>query len=144
MDFFKVDPLAVGTKGLVFIGDDVLLYRRDNEAPKYPLHIDVPGGGAEKGETPFETYKREVKEEFGLEITEENIVYSKRYESIFEKGKFGWYAVAKLSNEARSEITFGDEGLEYMLMPLKDFLDRDDAWPVYQQRAADYAASTKH
>ncbi|MBI1857132.1 NUDIX domain-containing protein [Candidatus Saccharibacteria bacterium] len=117
------------------------MYRRDAKAPKYPLYLDVPGGGAEPGETPFDTFKREVKEEFGLDITIEQIVYSRRYQSDINAGEVGWYAVAKLPEESVDQIEFGDEGLEYFLMTLDDFLKRADAWPVFQKRAEDYAKS---
>ncbi len=140
-DFFKGDDNFAGTKGLVFIGDKILIYRRDAKASKYPLHLDVPGGGTEPGETPFDTFKREVKEEFGLDLTAEQIVYSRRYQSSLNVNEFGWYAVAKLPQELVDHIKFGDEGLEYSLMPLSEFLKRKDAWPAYQQRAEDYANS---
>lgn len=137
-DFFKEDDNFVGTKGLVFIGDKVLIYRRDAKAPKYPLYLDVPGGGAEPNETPFETFKREVEEEFGLNITAEQIVYSRRYQSSLNAKEFGWYAVARLPIDQVDVIKFGDEGLEYLLMTLDEFLKQDDAWPIYQKRAEDY------
>ncbi len=140
-DFFKGDDNFVGTKGLVFIGNKVLIYRRDAQAPKYPLHLDVPGGGAEPNETPFETFKREVKEEFGLDLTAEQVVYSRRYQSSLNANEFGWYAVAKLPEEQVNRIKFGNEGLEYLLMTLEEFLKQDDAWPAYQKRAEDYANS---
>jgi 8-oxo-dGTP pyrophosphatase MutT (NUDIX family) len=63
-DFFKRDLKADGAKGLILIGSRMLVYRRDNKTKIYPLHIDLPGGGIEEGETPFEGFKREVKEEF--------------------------------------------------------------------------------
>lgn len=142
-DFFRFDPLNLGTKGLVFIGDEVLLYRRDLKTDKCPGCLDVPGGGAEEGETPFETFRRETKEEFNLELHPEDIVYVQSHSSIFEKGKFAYYAVAKLPANKKHTINLGNEGSEYLLMPLKQFLVRDDAWRIYQQRAADYADYTK-
>jgi len=141
VDFFNLDKKLAGTKGLVFIGNEILVYRRDANAPTYPLYIDVPGGQAEKGETPYETFKREVKEEFGLEIQKTDIVYSKLYKSINQPDMHGWFAVAKLPAEMRSKIIFGDEGLEYMLVSLDQFLMSKDAWPVYKKRASDYKAA---
>ena len=140
-DFFKGDGNFVGTKGLVFVGSNVLVYRRDEKAPKYPLHMDVPGGGAEPNETPFETFKREVKEEFGLHIAEDKIVYSRRYQGTINLTEFGWYAVAKLPEVFADKIVFGDEGVDYSLMSVGDFLELKDAWPTYQERARDYANS---
>ncbi len=137
-DFYTYDPQSAGSKGLVFIGDEVLVYRRDEKTEKFPLHLDLPGGGPEAGETPFETFRREVMEEFGLRIVMEDIIYVRRYPSRLEPGKSGYYPVAKLPRAAADKIVFGDEGVEYMLMTLEDYIARDDAWPVFQERAADY------
>lgn len=139
--FFKYDPLAICAKGLVFIGEAILVYRRDDKTDKYPLCLDLPGGRREGRETPFETFQREVREEFNLKITPEDIVYTKRYLSIFTKHKSGYYVVAKLPASAKSKIVFGPEGLGYTLMSLDTFLARKDAWPVYQQYAAEYIES---
>jgi 8-oxo-dGTP diphosphatase len=136
--FFEPDELVAGTKGLVFVGDKVVVYRRDAKAPKFPLCIDLPGGKAEPGETPFETFQRETKEEFGLDITKDDVVYARRYESTIDRGKFGWYTVARLPAEAEKRIVFGDEGLEYYVMSPEEYLRRDDAWTTYQDRARDY------
>ena len=47
-----------GVKGLIFIGNKILVYRRDNNTDSFPLYIDLPGGAKELGESPFETFKR--------------------------------------------------------------------------------------
>lgn len=142
-DFFRGDYNYTGTKGLVFIGNKVLIYRRDEKAPIYPLYLDVPGGGAGPDETPFDTFRREIKEEFGLDVNSEHIVYSDRYKSSQHPNKFGWFAVAKMPTETEGQIEFGNEGIEYMLITLNEFLQREDAWPAYQQRSANYARSVK-
>ena len=139
--FYRADPDDIGVKGLVFIGEKLLIYRRDNNAPKYPMMLDVPGGGKEGNETPFETFKRELKEEFGLDIILENIIYARRYASIYDIGKFGWYTVARLTAEQEGKIEFGNEGTEFMLMEPSEYLSQTDVWPVYQQRARDYFTS---
>jgi 8-oxo-dGTP diphosphatase len=49
---------------LIIWGDKILLFRRDNfPTIPFPDHWHLPGGGAEKGETPQETVRRELKEE---------------------------------------------------------------------------------
>lgn len=141
-DFFKYDAATAGSKGLVFIGDKVLVYRRDGQTTIHPLEIDLPGGGPEGRETPFETFKREVKEEFGLEIHEEDIKYVRKYPSKLTPGKFGYYPVAKLPEDVEQHIVFGNEGSEYLLLALDDYLARDDAWAVFQDRAADYSSDS--
>jgi 8-oxo-dGTP pyrophosphatase MutT (NUDIX family) len=140
-DFFRVDEMSVGTKGLVFIGDEVLVYRRDTNTTRHSLEIDLPGGGSEPGETPFTTFQRELKEEFGLGVTVEQIVYTRRFPSVFEPehGLFGWFTVARLPASEKTHVIFGNEGVEYFIEPLAAYLGRTDAWAEYQQRAAAYA-----
>ncbi|MEK7152571.1 MAG: NUDIX domain-containing protein [Patescibacteria group bacterium] len=137
-EFFKYDPLTAGSKGLVFIGDKILVYRRDNKTGNHPNELDLPGGGPEENETPFETFQREVKEEFQLDLLPNDIVYVRKYPGTFEQGKFGYYPVAKLPKEVESNIKFGNEGVEFLLMSLDEYINRDDAWPVFQERAKDY------
>ena len=140
-EFFTFDPLTAGSKGLVFIGDNVLIYRRDDKTTNHPNELDLPGGGPEENETPFETFKREVKEEFSINLTQKDIEYVRKYPSTLEQGKFAYFPVAKIPAEMASRIKLGDEGLEFLLMSLSDYIARDDAWSLFQERAADYAKS---
>ncbi len=137
-DFFKFDPTTIGSKGLVFVGEDVLVYRRDKNTDKFPLHLDLPGGGPENQETPFDNFRREVLEEFNLQIEPSDIVYVRKYPSTLNNGRFSYYPVAKLDASLKDKIKLGNEGLEYLLMPLDEYLARDDAWPIFQERAQDY------
>src|SRR5688572_384516 len=109
-EFYIYDPSAVGSKGLVYIGEQIIVYRRSDDAPTHPGFLDLPGGGSERDETPFKTFKREVMEEFGLNITRKSISYAKRYASLLSPGKFGWFAVAKLPSSSKKDIVFGNEG----------------------------------
>jgi 8-oxo-dGTP diphosphatase len=97
---FEYDPLNVGSKGVVWIGDKLLLYRRDGNTTQFPFTIDLPGGGPEGKETPFETYQREVREEFGLELTPEDIVAGRMYPSIERPGRTSYFLAAQLPAEA--------------------------------------------
>ena len=140
-DFFKNDHEFDGTKGLVFVGDEIIIYRRDSNTTLFPFFLDVPGGVRESSETPFETFKREVKEEFGLELQAEHITYSRRYTNNIEPPVFTWFAVAKLPIEFKHRIQFGDEGINYTLMSIEEFLKCKDAIPIHQERTVDYIKS---
>ncbi len=50
----------------VWVGDRVLVLRQS-----YRVHLNLPGGGIEKGETPIEAALRELREEVGLELPPE-------------------------------------------------------------------------
>ncbi len=140
---FESSQVFEGTKGLVFIGDKIIVYRRDKNAPQHPLKLDVPGGGREGNETPFQNFQREVNEEFGLNLTRDDLRYGRRYEASDGSGRIGYYLVAKLEVVEAEKIVFGNEGQDFTLMTLEEFLDRHDVWPAYQERSKDYLETLK-
>lgn len=137
-EFTTHNPNAAGSKGLVYIGDKILVYRRDTTTTTHPLEIDLPGGGPEGSESPFETFAREVEEEFDLRITEDDIVASHTYPSRLQPSKTGYFFVAKLPVEAASDIAFSNEGLEYMLVSPAEYLTYPDAWEYIRDQARKY------
>ncbi len=54
-------------------GDKILLVRQKNTSQNVPGALGLPGGKVEFGESPKEALMREIKEETGLSITEENL-----------------------------------------------------------------------
>ena len=137
-DTFTVIDTFHGSKGLVYVGDDILVFRRDNKTTHFPLMIDLPGGGREVGESPFDTFKRETFEEFGLIIEKEDVIYSKRYMSIMNKDMYAFFIVVKNENLKKEDIIFGDEGLEYMLMKGEEFVALHDAVSRQQERVKEF------
>lgn len=129
-----------GAKGIVFLGDKVLVYRRDNKTDNNPGKIDLPGGGREGDESPFETFQREAKEEFGIDITKEEVDFSSTIPSVAEPGKKSYFIVAKLPSSKESNIVFGDEGSEWMLMTPEEFINRPDGIERQQKRFEKYMA----
>lgn len=140
-DFFKPQADVSGTKGLVYIGNKILIYKRDNKTTHFPLHIDLPGGGTELLETPFETFKREVHEEFGLEIKNYNVIYAKAYPDTQNEGSVTYFPVVKLPQDEEKNIKFGSEGIEYYLVTVEDFLSNNEIWVNFKQRTRDYLKS---
>lgn len=47
-EVYKYNPVVSGAKGLIFIGEKVLVYKRDNNTIDHPLMIDIPGGTRER------------------------------------------------------------------------------------------------
>ncbi|QQR51941.1 NUDIX domain-containing protein [bacterium] len=135
---FTNDHSFSGAKGLVMIGDKTIVYRRSADAPVAQNLLDLPGGGRNDDESPFETYAREVKEEFGLTIKPEDIVYSRRYQGQQNPSFFGYHIVAQLPASAAERIKFGNEGVSYELMTVSQYLARTDAWTDYQIRTRKY------
>lgn len=138
---FENDQEFSGAKGLVMLGENTIVYRRSSDAPQAQNLIDLPGGGREGSESPYQTFAREVKEEFGLIIGPKDIIYGRRYQGKQNQGHFGYHLVAQLPASTESQIHYGNEGVGYTLMSLNDYLNRADAWAVYQERTRDYLAA---
>ncbi len=138
--FLKTD--FNGAKGIVFLGDEMLVYRRDTKTNNFPLHIDLPGGGREENESPFETFQREVKEEFGIEINSDEIIFSCTTPSTIEPDKKSFFVVAKTSRFKPENVVFGNEGTEWMLMSVNEFIQRPDGIKRQQKRVENYIDGT--
>ena len=56
--------------GIIFIdGKLALMHRKDVlKRPEMPEYYTLPGGGLEEGEPLVEGTKREIKEEFGIDV----------------------------------------------------------------------------
>lgn len=69
--------------GIIFIdGKIALMHRKDVlKRPEMPEYYTLPGGGLEEGETLEEGTKREIKEEFGIDVE----LVKKLYEITSEK-----------------------------------------------------------
>ncbi len=140
-DIHTYDPNTGGSKGLIYIGDKLLLYRRDTKTTNHPLEIDLPGGGPEGHETPWQTFEREAAEEFGLQIMPDQVVYYDDWPSWSKPTQTYYFIVVKLPASAASDIVFGDEGLEYLLMTPAEYLAAPDAWAPIRDHARLYLES---
>jgi 8-oxo-dGTP diphosphatase len=140
-DIDSVDSNSIGAKGLLYIGDKLLLYRRDGNTTLEPHKIDVPGGGPFEGESPFMNFAREVKEEFGLELQRQQIVYAKAYPHSQDTSRTGYFLVARLPDDAKDKVVFGDEGEKWFLLSIDEYLSAKDAWVLFQVRTRDYLSS---
>jgi 8-oxo-dGTP diphosphatase len=127
-----------GAKGLVFINEQILVYRRDGRTNNLPFHIDLPGGGREQDESPFETFRREVREEFGINIKSEDIVYSKQYMSVVDPAMEAYFLVAKPLGVTLNDVTPSDEVPEPIIMDIKEYLTLTDAIPRHVDRVKEY------
>ena len=128
-----------GCKIALFCGDKLLTILRDDKSNiPYPNTWELPGGGREGDESPFECVAREVYEELGIHLTEDCLLWSKVYPSMLFEGKESVFLVGKLRQEQFDSIVFGDEGQGYKLMSIDEFLSSDKVVPQLQDRVRDY------
>ena len=128
-----------GCKIALFCGDRILTILRDDKARiPGPNMWELPGGGREGDESPFECVAREVYEELGIHLTEDCLLCSKVYPSMLFEGKESVFLVGKLAQEQFDKIVFGDEGQGYKLMSVEEFLGSDKVVPQLQDRVREY------
>ena len=128
-----------GCKIALFCGDRLLTILRDDKASiPWPNMWELPGGGREGDESPFECAAREVYEELGIHLNEDCLLWGKIYPSVIFEGKQSVFMVGQLRQEQFDNITFGDEGQAYKLMPIEEFLKSKQAVPQLQGRLRDY------
>ena len=128
-----------GCKIALFCGDNVLTILRDDKPSiPWPNMWELPGGGREGDETPFECAAREVYEELKIQLSKDDIVWSWIYPSMLDENKNSVFLVGKLTQEQFDNITFGDEGQGLKLMCIEEFLNSKQAVPQLQGRLRDY------
>ena len=133
-----------GCKIALICGDKVLtILRDDKDDIPCPNMWDLPGGGREGNESPFECATREVYEELGIHLDEDCLLWSKIYPSVIFKDKQSVFMVGQLSQDQFDSITFGDEGQAYKLMNIEEFLTSSQVVPQLQGRLRDYLEKDK-
>lgn len=128
-----------GCKIALICGDKVLtILRDDKDDIPCPNMWELPGGGREGDETPFECVAREVYEELGIHLTEDCLLWSKVYPSMLFADKQSVFLVGLLTQAQFDSIVFGDEGQGYQLMTTEEFLNSSQVVPQLQDRVRDY------
>ena len=128
-----------GSKIALICGDEVLtILRDDKDDIPCPNMWELPGGGREGDESPFECAAREVYEELGIHLTEDYLLWSKVYPSMLFADKQSVFLVGLLTQAQFDSIVFGDEGQCYQLMKVEEFLTSSQVVPQLQERLKDY------
>ena len=76
--------------GIILIdGGIALMHRKDVlKRPEMPEYYTIPGGGLEEGETFEEGTKREIKEEFGIDVKVEKLLYEQESQKFNQIEKY--------------------------------------------------------
>ena len=123
---------------LICDGRILTILRDDKPTIPWPNLWELPGGGREGDESPFECVSREVYEELSIQLLKDDIVWSWIYPSMLDENKNSVFLVGKLTQEQFDSIVFGDEGQGYKLVRLEEFLASDRVVPQLQERVRDY------
>lgn len=130
-----------GAKVALFLGDQLLVIRRDNRPDiPWPDHLDLPGGGRDPGETPEQCVVRETREEVGLTILADQLMLVRAYERPL--GLMVFFA-AHLPAAAVEQVVLGDEGQGWMLMAPEVFAAHDEAVPHFREQVLTYLAGSR-
>lgn len=129
-----------GAKLALFLGDDLLVIRRDDKPGiPWPDHWDLPGGGREDDETPEACALRETREEVGLTVARDDIVWANSYQR--PRGTV-WFFAAHLPAETRTKVRFGSEGQGWRLMSPEDYCAHPLAVPHFVGQLRRYLAQS--
>jgi len=125
-----------GAKLILFIGDRIVVLRRDDRADiPWPGRLDLPGGGRDGEESPQACVLRETAEEIGLSLQDRDLVWCERY------GR-GVFFAAHLPAEAEDLIVFGSEGQGWSLMRAEDYARHPEAIPHFAIMVRRYLVQT--
>lgn len=123
---------------LICEGQILTILRDDKPTIPWPNLWELPGGGREGDESPFECVAREVYEELNIQLSKDDVIWSGIYPSMLDENKKSVFLVGKLTQEQFESIIFGDEGQSYKLVSFEEFLTSDRVVPQLQGRLRDY------
>lgn len=115
-----------GAKVALLLGDRLVSVLRDDKPGLAWANMwDLPGGGREGDEVPWDCALRETREEVGLDLTGLAPAWEGTFPSQSRPGQVAWFYLLRLP-AGRMPI-LGDEGQEVRLMTPGAFLDHPRA-----------------
>ncbi|MBE1285337.1 MAG: NUDIX domain-containing protein [Rhodobacteraceae bacterium] len=128
-----------GAKLALFLGDDLLVIRRDDKPDiPYPDHWDLPGGGREGQESPEDCVLRETREETGLVLTPRDLIWSTSY--LRPRRGAVWFFTSHQPAGIAADIKFGSEGQGWRLMAPREYVEHPLAVPHFAEQLQTYLA----
>jgi 8-oxo-dGTP diphosphatase len=116
-------PDFSGAKIALLSEGSLIAYKRDKKPDiPFPGMWDLPGGGREGNETPVACAIRETREEFGLVIDVRSIIWTRHYPGRAPRSPVGYFLVANVDRDSFRSVEFGDEGEQWAIMSVDDFL----------------------
>jgi 8-oxo-dGTP diphosphatase len=88
-------------------------------------------------ESPIECVIREVKEELNIFLTQQEIIWQKKFP--YRNGNLpSYFMVAKLNPDMIEKICLGEEGQQWKLIPINKFLSSQNVISHLQKRLRIY------
>jgi len=118
-----MNKMGVSQKAIIFHKDKFLIIKRGETAPSNPNKWDLPGGDVDYGENLYESIKREIREEVGLEVKD-----LKPYEvhsRIIPETEYYWVTIAYKTETDDSNIKLSYEHSDFKWVNLKEFNQLD-------------------
>lgn len=106
------------TATAIIIRDNKLLVLKRNEEP-FRGEWDFMGGYVNKGETPEQTLRREIKEELGTQVREATLIGAFPGTASYKEYEFPVLSFAYLT-ELEGEIVLNDENSAYAWVPMTE------------------------
>lgn len=128
-----------GVKAALLIGNQIIAIQRDVK-PRlcFSGMWDLSGGGREGDETSFATAAREIREELGITLYEQNVQWVKSYPSLKDPQQTSYFIVITITNSDIDSIQFGGEGIGWRLYTIRGFMKSDEIIPGLKHRLGDY------
>lgn len=131
-----------GVKIALIKDDRLLVIQRDNKPGlRYAGMWDLPGGGREDNETPFECMAREVNEELGLTLSPQSVIWEKTYHTGRTPSQIAYFMVAHINDIDIRSVIFGDEGQGWKMIKIDEFMVDKTVVEPLKTRLNDYLAS---
>ncbi|KMO39897.1 hypothetical protein VQ03_14930 [Methylobacterium tarhaniae] len=117
----------------------LLVYLRDDKPDiPYPACWDLPGGGREGSESPLDCVRRESREEFGIDILPEAIIWQTFLPPALPGRAGSYFFVATLDAVQISKVVFGDEGQDWAMMDIDEYIDHPRGIQFLKQRLKEF------
>ena len=128
-----------GAKLAILVGDGIVTILRD-EIPgiPWPGYWDLPGGGREGEETPEACVLRELKEELGIVLTSQDLIWSQNNVS---SPSTVWLFVAECPSFDETAVLFGNEGQKWKIAKIDWFMTNKKVIYYHQDRLISYLST---
>lgn len=132
-----------GAKVALICGDAVAAILRDDRSDiPFPAFWDLTGGGREGDEPAVTCALREAREELGLAVPPERILWRRFYPETMTERIPVWFFVAPITRVESSQVALGAEGQAWQMMPIRRFLTHPKSVPHLRDRLETFVIET--